>query len=241
MMRNFFRSAPEIGDFRSKSAISVTPEWYNGAMKNSKRSNFREIGGQVNGYYRYLPGDRAEVMAHFQSREQIEKFTSRLRLRLEAEFDLAALKKNAQRQRARRVGLEAAAEAGATLAAGAAPDQLDLMADLDLIAFASRPGGDIAAARAEAAEFASSRPGPDPIPEKRTARLSFCDETDSPQDGRHADSPLDVARVSKVAKAAKPKSARRARSLSEIRTLGPVGLRKPDGDAKNKKRRDASA
>ena len=53
---------PEV--FRPKPAICVTPEWYNSAMKDSKRSNFREIGGQVNGYYRYLPGDRAEVMAH---------------------------------------------------------------------------------------------------------------------------------------------------------------------------------
>lgn len=201
-------------------------------MKDSKRSKFREIGGRVNGYYRYLPGDRAEVMAHFQSREQIEKFTSRLRLRLEAEFDLAALKKNAQCQRARRVGLEAAAEAGETLATSpAAPDQLDLMADLDLIAFAARPQRDDPdAAHAGATRFTSSRQTPAPIPEERKARLSFCDKPEITTPTEHTGSPREMAAP-----------IRKARSLSEIRTLGPVGLRKPDGNSKNKKRRDASA
>lgn len=189
-------------------------------MKDSKRSNFREIGGQVNGYYRYLAGDRAEIMAHFQSREQIEKFTSRLRLRLEAEFDLAALKKSAQRTRARVVGLEVREEA--LPASATVQDQLDLMADVDLIAFASEPQtGDLTAARAEAADFANSR-------EISKARLSFCDD----ESEQRPSAPL--------AKPA-PKQPRRARSLSEIRTLGPIGLRGDGKASTNKKRRDTSA
>ena len=72
-----------------------------GFQKN--RGRFREVGGQVTGYYRYA-GNRAEIMAHFQHRDQIGKFCQRLQLRLEAEFDLATLKNSASRTRARRIG-----------------------------------------------------------------------------------------------------------------------------------------
>ncbi len=100
------------------------------------RAGFREIGGQVSGYYRYLPGNRAEVMAHFQHREQIAKLCQRLQLRLEAEFDLASLKNDERRRRARRVGPDATQMAGTRANPDAA--QLDLL-EATLVAFSGQP------------------------------------------------------------------------------------------------------
>ena len=86
------------------------------------KGRFREVGGQVTGFYRYNPGNRVEILASFQHREQIGRFCQRLQLRLEAEYDLAALK--AAERQARSLSRDSA---------DADHNQLELMALEELI------------------------------------------------------------------------------------------------------------
>ncbi|MCR9143594.1 MAG: hypothetical protein NXI24_15205 [bacterium] len=228
-------------------------------------SGFREIGGQVTGFYRYLPGNRAEIMAHFQHREQIARLCQRLQLRLEAEYDLAALKNSERRKRARRIGGETPAPAAI---AGHDAGQLDLLAGYDSrelpAAFSGDPenagatdtaaaissrrsdGQQPAAESADAAAASSARKaGPDASKQPATKRSQpDAAPRTAPDDTSVKNSPARSRTKPQAPATPRARTRTLEDSLSEIRPLGPASLKAGDGENEKRstsKKRGASA
>ncbi|MEQ9365573.1 MAG: hypothetical protein RIF32_15105 [Leptospirales bacterium] len=229
------------------------------------RAGFREIGGQVTGFYRYLPGNRAEIIARFQHREQIARVCQRLQLRLEAEFDLAALKQSESRKRARHVDGGRIATAARS---GDDAGQLNLL-EAGLAAFSGDPAhaakpvtetrprknttdgatsvgshrGRTAGESTAPGEFASAVNPAEKVGPNVSPRVS---RKDDPAAKRPAASSGSKAAPEK--RAANPRAPIAPRSLeeslSEIRPLGPASLKENErrADGRNaRKKRDASA
>ena len=202
-------------------------------------------------------------MAHFQHREQIAKLCQRLQLRLEAEFDLASLKNDERRKRARRVGPDAAKIAGTRASADAA--QLDLL-EATLVAFSGDPEHAKSApdagtltnpAGTEAAVEAPPAGGEVPpldteqaAAQARRGEIEAAPETNSAPAARTGESKSGAARKIRAKTDQNRKAGRAPRSLAEslsdIRPLGPASLKDGEGRESQSKRggqknRNASA